>query len=268
MTQLVAFGGETVGMTVQQAVDYFGDDFLIHTLSYTTPSGTPSGLVAIENADSQGVINGQTTYFGYVSAARVLADCVLSNFYTYNRKTKAFTYLAGPYPWLKKDATMDDLPSKVTIHTYETRPLSNSVFAYLEYVDGKVKPTIFSNKAPLTTRTLQNPSGATITPTFVLMLTNGGPDQTAGGYSLRSMSQSTAQLASIEEYTVEQLGDVEKEGYIDITTKTIFINPTKKAIVRLEVTGARMGDIMGKTWAIEGAINLETGEWSKFFEQL
>jgi hypothetical protein len=224
--------------------------------------------VYIDNADENGIINGQTTYFGYVSAARVLADCVLSNFYTYNRKTKSFTYLAGPYPWLKKDATIADLPSKVTIHTYETRPFNNSVFAHLAYEGGKVKGNVFVNKQPFTTDKFQVPSGSSITPTYVLMLTNGGPDQTAGGYVLRARAQSVAHLTSFDEYTITPLEDETKEGYIDITTKTIFINPTKKAIVRLEVTQARIGDIMGKTWSVEGAINLETGEWSKFFERL
>jgi hypothetical protein len=267
MTQLVAFGGETVGMTVQQAVAYFGADFTIHSLSYTTPSGQPSGLFALENADMAGIINGQTTYFGWVSAERLLRDCIASNTYTVNRRTGIANYIAGPYKWLKQTSTVADLPAKIVVDTFKRMPVTNSVIPFLVIEGGKVKNNTFVNIQPFAGGQIQNPSGNNFTPTYVLMLTNGGPDQTAGGYSLRAMAQSVVHLTSFDEFSLVALTDG-SEGRIDVNTKTIFINPNKKAVVRLEVTQARIGDIMAKTWAVEGAINVQTGQWSRYFEQL
>lgn len=265
-TSLVAFGGVTVGMTVADAIKYFGAEFIIHTLSYTNPDGTDSGLVTLENADPAGKINGKTTYWGYAVAERVLKDCIASNMYSRSR-TSMGKFLAGNYPWLRLNSTVDALPAIVTTHGYMKRPVTNSVIPYLYTEAGKVKASVFVNKQVYTGGKITNPAGYEFTPTFVLMLTNGGPDQTAGGYSLRARAQSVVHMTSFSEYNLVALTD-DREGYIDQATSTIFYNPNKPAIVRLEVTQARIGDIMGKTWAVEGAVNIQTGVWSKFYETL
>ena len=265
-TSLVAFGGVTVGMTVADALKYFGAEFIIHTLSYTKPDGTPSGLMTLETADPAGKINGQTTYWGYATAERVLKDCIASNMYSRGRRD-AGKFIAGNYPWLRLNSTVDALPSIVTTHGYMKRPMTNSVIPYLYIESGKVKASVFVNKQVYTGGRITNPAGFEFTPTFVLMLTNGGPDQTAGGYSLRARAQSVVHMTSFSEFNLVALTD-DREGYIDQATSTIFYNPNKPAVVRLEVTQARIGDIMAKTWAVEGAINVNTLEWSKFYETL
>ena len=265
-TMLVAYGGTTVGMKVSDAVAYFGADFAIHTLSYTDANGQPSGLVTLDKADPNGIINGQTVYWGYVSAQRVLRDCISTNKYS-TSKSSMGKFLYGNYPWLKLNSTIADLPKQITIHGYTKQPKTNSVIPYLVLENGKVKNNTFVNKQVYTGGTITNPAGYDFTPTFVLMLTNGGPDYTQGGYSIRARAQSVVHLPSFTEYNVVALTD-DREGYIDQATSTIYYQPSKPAIIRLEVTQARIGDIMGKTWAVEGAVNIQSGVWSKFYETL
>jgi hypothetical protein len=97
---------ELKGMTVQQVMDFFGTDFQITSLSLpgTTP-GTTTGQYIINEVDKSTVLSSQCVIFGYVSIDRVLRDCIATNIY--NSKGKL---LVGPYPFLKKDSTVADLP--------------------------------------------------------------------------------------------------------------------------------------------------------------
>lgn len=273
--QVNAFGGLTVGKKVSEAAAILGPDFEIHILSYTkpetitkeNPKGEDSGQVYMKDADPNGIINGQTAYWGYVTAARVFADCKAMNMYSTSRRNRG-AFMAGQYPFIRNiNDTIEVLPPSITIHYYTKRPKTNSVIPFLRYENGKVINNTFVNKLPYDGGVISNPAGNDFTPTFVLMLTNGGPDQTSGVYSIRSRAQSVVHLRSFDEFSVVSLNDG-RDGYIDEVGKTIYINPSKPAIVRLEVTQARIGDIMAKTWAVEGAINLQTGVWSKFFETL
>jgi hypothetical protein len=271
--KLVAFGGETVGMTVQQAIAHLAPDFDVFVLNYTKPDGEGSGLVYAKDADPNGIINGQTIYDGYVTLERVIKDCILSNTYSVNRRTGVVKLVGGLYKDIPRDCTVDTLPEKYFTkieHNYTQRPNCNSVFVYLTLQDGKVKNNSFINKKVYSpTVKVYNPSGAEITPLWVVSLVNGGPDFAPGGYSIRSMSQSVVWSNSFDEFTLVELTDLTKEGYIDATTKTVYYRPDKKAVLRVELMqAAQNNNPMAKSWGVEGAIDLKTGAWSKFFETL
>jgi hypothetical protein len=271
--KLVAFGGKTVGMTVQEAIAHLAPDFEVFILSYTKPDGQPSGLVYAKDADPNGIINGQTVYDGYVTLERVIKDCIASNTYSVNRRTGVVKFVGGLYKDIPRDCTVDTLPEKYftkIVHNYTQRPNCNSVFVYLTLQDGKVKNNSFINKQVYSPSIkVYNPSGAEITPLWVVSLVNGGPDFAPGGYSIRAMAQSVVWSNSFDEFTLVELTDLTKEGYIDANTKTVYYRPDKKAVLRVELMqAAQNNNPMAKSWGVEGAINLQTGAWSKFFEIL
>lgn len=267
-TKLAAWGGRTVGMTVEQAMAHLAPDFEVHILSYTKPDGTPSGLVYASDADPNGIINGQTFYDGYVTLERVVSDSLASNMYTTNRRTGVTRYMAGPYKDLV-GFTAATLPEKYhtkITHNFVTRPNSNSVFVHLLLEDGVVVNNTFVNKQPYVQGDkVFKPSGEEVTPLWVLSLVNGGAPQTSNGIALRAMAQSVVWGPIFNAFNVET---TEGDGYIDVETNTVFYNPNHKAILRVELMENFQNNPMSKVWGVEGAINLVTGEWSKFFEQL
>lgn len=271
--KVAAFGGKTVGMTVQQAIAHLAPDFEVFVLSYTKPDGQPSGLIYAKDADPNGIINGNTFYDGYVTLERVIKDCIASNMYNVNRRTGVATFVGGSYKDIPRNCTVDTLPEKYftkIVHNYTKRPNCNSVFVYLTLENGKIKNNSFINKQVYAPGVkVYNPSGAEITPLWVVSLTNGGPDFAPGGYSIRARAQSVVWSNSFDEFTLVPLTDLTKEGYIDANTKTVYYNPSKKCVLRVELMqAAQNNNPMAKSWGVEGAINLETGAWSKFFETL
>jgi hypothetical protein len=255
-------GSSLKNKTLQEIIDYFGNDFIISEV--TTP-GTSFFNVDVVNKST--VMTDICQLKGKVTIARVLADCIASNIY--DKKGK---FLAGPYPFLKQTSTIDDLPKFTTTTTYKKGEVNQltSLFVYLQVENGKLINNTFVNKSLYNevTYPIKNPAGYNFTPSYIIKLQNEPkiPYQVEVGGSKVGMGDTNGwlQVRSFDEMDIVELTDLTKDGYIDVDNKTLYINPSKKCVFRVEFTQANLGDPFAKTYGYEGAINYQTGKWSKF----
>ena len=263
---------ELKGMTVQQIMDFFGTDFQITSLSIPgTTEGTATAQYPIDKVDKSTLLSPKCLIFGYVSIERVLRDCIASNMY--NAKGQL---LVGPYPFLKKDSTVEDLPPFQYTRTYKKAAAGqlSSLFPYIKVENNKLINNTFVNKKLYKEATypMNNPAEFPFTPTWIVILHN----QPETPYAVTIMGTKVTMgdangwlhVTSFDEMNIVELTDPNQDGYIDQASNTIFINPNKKCVFRVVYSQAKLGNVFDKTYGYEGCLNYKTGVWSKYLERV
>jgi hypothetical protein len=231
-------GTPTLNKPLSQQLAIIGSGF---TPTHYTKSGTGffEYIPGVSERDTA------VSVLGIVTRQRVIQDCQ----YAQMRSPKGII-LTNPYPY----NNVNDLTT-----TYSTEfkrgadDQVRSVFPYLVKVENVIYNNTWVNgKLYNEVGPLKNAAGYSFSPTWIIRLCNQPPLPTVlTDADYVNGAGFVNQRIQLRQFDQMNIATTTGEGYIDERSNTIYYNPSKRCVIWVQYSNARMGDPNAKTYNYE-----------------